>query len=68
MERALQRTRAQKLKNIPLESVSKSVDLMKDIDTRMVDRMGAEEQKQLINELDLLLTLTQKIKKVLEGK
>ena len=68
MERALQRTRAKKLKNIPLESVSKSIDMVREIDTRLFDKMGREEQTQLYNELIELISVTETLKKILEGK
>ena len=68
MERALQRTRAKKLKNIPLESVSKSIDMIREIDTRLFDKMGREEQTQLYNELIELISVTETLKKILEGK
>lgn len=67
MERALQRTRAKKLKSIPLESVSKSIDLMRDIDTRLFAKMEKEEQIQLYNELVELISISERIKKNLEG-
>ena len=67
MERALQRTRAKKLKSIPLENVSKSIDLMRDIDIRLFNKMEKEEQAQLYNELVELIAVSEKIKKSLEG-
>ena len=65
MERALQRLRAKKLKNLPLESVSKSIDMLRDIDTRLLEKMGTDEKTQLNDELADLITTAEKIKELL---
>lgn len=62
MERALQRSRAEKLKHLPLESVSKGIDMLKDIDLRLLDKMGMDEKNQLSQELSNLIAVANKIK------
>ena len=44
-ERAILRSRSQKLKEKHSENKAKGIDLMMDIDTRVFDRMGEEKRK-----------------------
>ncbi len=65
MERALLRSRSQKLKEKPSENVAKSIALMMDVDTRFFDRLGAEEKKNLKAELDELIRIAETFKDLL---
>ena len=59
MERALLRSRSQKLKEKPSENVAKSISLLMDVDTRFFDRMNTEEKESLKAELDELLRIAE---------
>lgn len=65
MERALLRSRSQKLKEKPSENVAKSITLMMDVDTRFFDRLGAEEKENLKAELDELIRIAETFKGLL---
>lgn len=65
MERAILRSRSQKLKEKPSENVAKSIDLMMDIDTRFFDRMSEEEKENLKAGLDELIHIAETFKKLL---
>lgn len=62
MERALQNLRAKTLKNIPVESVAKAIDLLKGIDTKLITRMDQGEKDRLIAELTELTSTVDNIK------
>lgn len=57
MERALLRSRSQKLKEKPSENVAKSISLLMDVDTRFFDRMNTEEKESLKAELGELIRI-----------
>lgn len=59
MERALLRSRSQKLKEKPSENVAKSISLLMDVDTRFFDRMNTEEKESLKAKLDELLRIAE---------
>ena len=65
MERAMLRSRSQKLKEKPSENVSKSIALMMDIDTRFFDRLSMEEKESLKAELGELIHIAQTFKGLL---
>ena len=65
MERAMFRTRAQKLKEKPSENVAKSIALMMDIDTRFFDRLGTEEKESLKAELGELIRIAEMFRELL---
>ena len=65
MERAILRSRSQKLKEKPSENVAKGIDLMMDIDTRFFDRMSEEEKENLKAGLDELIRIAETFKKLL---
>ena len=65
MERAMLRSRSQKLKEKPSENVAKSIALMMDIDTRFFDRLGTEEKESLKAELGELIRIAETFKKLL---
>ncbi len=65
MERAMLRSRSQKLIEKPSENVSKSIALMMDIDTRFFDRLGMEEKESLKAELTELIHIAETFKKLL---
>ena len=65
MERAMLRSRSQKLKEKPSENVAKSIALMMDIDTRFFDRLGVEEKENLKAELGELIRIAETFKELL---
>ena len=65
MERALLRARSQKLKEKPTMNVSKSIDLMMDVDTRFFDRLSTEEKDNLKAGLDELIRIAETFKELL---
>lgn len=65
MERAMLRSRSQKLKEKPSENVAKSIALMMDIDTRFFDRLGTEEKESLKAELGELIRIAERFKELL---
>ena len=65
MERALLRSRTQKLKEVPSENVAKCISLMMDVDTRFFDRMNIEEKENLKAELDELIRIADTFKGLL---
>ena len=65
MERALLRSRSQKLKEKPSENVAKSIALMMDIDTRFFNRLGIEEKENLKAGLDELVRIAETFKELL---
>lgn len=67
MERALQKSRTQILKTKPAENVTKCIDLMLDVDTRLFDRLDVEEKETLSNKLDQLELIAKKYKELLSN-
>ena len=65
MERALLRSRSQKLKEKPSEHVAKSISLLMDVDTRFFDRMNTEEKESLKAELGELIRIAETFKGLL---
>ena len=65
MERAMLRSRSQKLKEKPSENVAKSITLMMDIDTRFFDRLSMEEKESLKAELGELIRIAETFKELL---
>ena len=65
MERALLRSRSQKLKEKPSEKVAKSISLLMDVDTRFFDRMNTEEKESLKVELGELIRIAKTFKGLL---
>ena len=65
MERALLRSRSQKLKEKPSENVAKSISLLMDVDTRFFDRMNTEEKESLKAELGELIRIAETFKGLL---
>jgi hypothetical protein len=65
MERAMLRSRSQKLKEKPSENVAKSIALMMDIDTRFFERLGTEEKESLKAELTELIRIAETFKELL---
>jgi len=65
MERAMLRSRSQKLKEKPSENVAKSIALMMDIDTRFFERLGTEEKESLKAELAELIRIAETFKELL---
>lgn len=65
MERAMLRSRSQKLKEKPSENVAKSIALMMDIDTRFLGRLGTEEKESLKAELGELIRIAEAFKELL---
>ena len=65
MERAMLRSRSQKLKEKPSENVAKSIALMMDIDTRFFGRLGTEEKESLKAELGELIRIAEAFKELL---
>lgn len=59
MERAMLRTRSQKLMEKPAENVAKSIELMMDVDTRYFDRLGTDEKESLKSELSELIRIAE---------
>ena len=65
MERALLRSRSQKLKEKPSENVAKSISLLMDVDTRFFDRMNTEEKESLKAALGELIRIAETFKGLL---
>lgn len=65
MERAMLRSRSQKLKEKPSENVAKSIALLMDIDTRFFERLGNEERESLKAELAEVIRIAETFKKLL---
>ena len=65
MERALLRSRSQKLKEKPSENVEKSIALLMDIDTRFFKRMNPEEKEKLNAGLGELIRIAETFKGLL---
>lgn len=65
MERALLRSRSQRLKEKPSENVAKSISLLMDVDTRFFDRMSTEEKESLKAELGELIRIVETFKGLL---
>lgn len=66
MENALQHTRVKVLKNKPVENVGKSIELLKDIDTKVIPKMRDREKEKLIDRLDELVKLATELKDSIE--
>ena len=62
LEKALQKFRSKEAKFRPVENVSKSINLLMDIDTRMFDRMNPEEKAELKSTLQELSKIVEKFK------
>ena len=65
MERAMLRSRSQKLKEKPSENVAKSIALMMEIDTRFFDSLGTEERESLKAEFGELIRIAETFKELL---
>ena len=65
MERALFRSRSQKMREKPSENIAKSIALMMDVDTRFFDRMGIEEKEHLNAEIGELIHIAETFKELL---
>ena len=65
MERALLRSRSQKLKEKPSENVKKSIDLLMDVDTRFFERLGTEEKESLKAGLSELIRIAEIFRELL---
>ena len=65
MERALLRSRSQKMKAMPGENVAKSISLLMDVDTRAFNRMNNEEKESLKAELSELIRIAETFKGIL---
>ena len=65
MERAMLRSRSQKLKERPSENVTKSIAMLKDIDTRFFDRLGTKEKAILKTDLGELIRIAETMKELL---
>ena len=65
MERALLRSRSQKLKEKPSENIKKSIDLLMDVDTRFFDGMDTEGKESLKAELEELIRIATTFKGLL---
>ena len=66
MERALLRARAQQVRNRPSENVTKSINLLMDVDPRLFGKMNEEEKDLLKAELVELERIVSSFKKQLE--
>lgn len=66
MERALLRARAQLVRNRPSENVTKSINLLLDVDPRLFGKMSEEEKDDLKAELLELERIVSSFKKQLE--
>lgn len=66
MERALLRTRAQQVRNRPSENVSKSIDLLMNIDPRLFGKLSDDEKNTLKAELSELERIVTSFRKQLE--
>ena len=65
MEKALQKYRSKKIKNKPTENISKCIDLLLDIDSRLFEIMGDEAKYAVKTELDELEKIISGFKKLL---
>uniref|UniRef100_I5AXJ2 Swt1-like HEPN domain-containing protein n=1 Tax=Eubacterium cellulosolvens (strain ATCC 43171 / JCM 9499 / 6) TaxID=633697 RepID=I5AXJ2_EUBC6 len=65
MERALLRSRSQLLKNKPAENVSKSIMLMMEVDSRLFNKMDADEKENLMAELDEMSRIVDNFRRAL---
>ena len=65
LERALQRYRAHQLKETPAENVSKSIDLLMNVDTRLFNKLNPDDKNALLSKLDELGQLVDNFKKLL---
>lgn len=65
MERALQRSRRQQLKDKPNENVMKCISLMLDVDTRLFEKMSVSEKEMLKTQLEELENVVKMFKKLL---
>lgn len=65
MEKALIRSRRQQLKSIPIENVSKSIALLSEIDTKLIDKMDLDEKENLKSEIEELSKLVLRLKRKL---
>ena len=65
MERAMLRSRSQRMKEKPSENVAKSIALMMDIDTRLFERLNVEEKENLKAELGELIHIAERFKELL---
>lgn len=65
MERALLKSRSQLLKNKPVENVSKSIELLTEVDSRLFGKMDAEDKENLKAELDELERIVNCFQKML---
>ena len=65
MERALQRTRTEVLKNRPVENVNKSISLLREIDSRLFAGMDPDEKADLLAELEELSLIVGKYRRIL---
>lgn len=66
MERAMLRARAQQVRNRPTENVSKSINLLMDVDPRLFGKMSTAEKDTLKADLQELERIVQSFKKQLE--
>lgn len=66
MENALQHNRAKVLKNRPAENVGKSIDLLQEIDTKVIPKMRDREKEKLIDRLDELVKIATELKDSIE--
>lgn len=63
MEKALQKSRIQRLKNKPTEIVSKSIVSLTEIDTKLLDKMSIDEKEKLKEQIDELCIAIEKLRK-----
>ena len=66
MENALQHNRVKVLKNRPAENVGKSIDLLNEIDTKVIPKMRDHEKEKLIGKLDELVKIATELKDSIE--
>ena len=66
MENALQHNRVKVLKNRPAENVGKSIDLLNEIDTKVIPKMRDREKEKLIGKLDELVKIATELKDSIE--
>ena len=65
LQRALLRSRSQQMKAKPSENVTKCINLMMDVDSRMFERLSDEEKEILKAELDRLEKIVGGFRKML---
>lgn len=65
LQRALLRSRSQQMKAKPSENVTKCINLMMDVDSRMFERLSDEEKEILKAELDRLEKIVGSFRKML---